>query len=203
MKPVRTIEGRAYPLTMNNIDTDLIIPAAYLKTVTREGLGKGAFETLRAQAGNIFDDPQFYRAPILIVGDNFGCGSSREHAAWALLDMGIEAVISPGFSDIFASNAFKNGILTVTLSPSAVERIASAAWSRAISIDLPAQTVTVGPDEMFVFDIDPFRKHCLLEGVDEIDITLGQGAAIEAFETLARATSPWLQPQVSQPPRGT
>ena len=108
MEPVRQVEGRAYPFGMKNVDTDIIIPAHWLKTVTREGLGRGAFEALRKDPANIFDDPSHEGAPIIIAGDNFGCGSSREHAAWALLDMGVKAVIAPSFSDIFSSNAFKN-----------------------------------------------------------------------------------------------
>src|SRR6478736_8951757 len=113
MQPVTHVEGRAYPWGAKNIDTDIIIPAHWLKTTTREGLGRGAFETVRAQPGNIFDDPRYAGSPILIAGDNFGCGSSREHAAWALADMGIAAVIAPSFSDIFSGNAFKNGIVAV------------------------------------------------------------------------------------------
>ena len=127
MEPVSTIEGRAIPLGAKNVDTDVIIPAHWLKTVTREGLGKGAFESLRGQPGNPFDDPDFAGAPILIAGDNFGCGSSREHAAWALLDLGIRAVIAPSFSDIFAGNAFKNGILAVSLPQEQVDRLLEVA----------------------------------------------------------------------------
>ena len=115
MNPVATVEGRAYPFGLKNVDTDVIIPAHYLKTITRIGLGAGAFETIRREAGNVFDDPAYAGAPILIAGDNFGCGSSREHAAWALTDMGVKAEIAPSFSDIFSGNAFKNGILTVVL----------------------------------------------------------------------------------------
>ncbi len=115
MTAITSVEGRAYPLGLKNVDTDVIIPAEYLKTITRLGLGSHAFETIRAQPGNVFDDPAYAGAPIIIAGDNFGCGSSREHAAWALLDLGVKAVIAPGFSDIFLGNAFKNGIITVTL----------------------------------------------------------------------------------------
>ncbi|MBW8911651.1 MAG: 3-isopropylmalate dehydratase small subunit, partial [Sphingomonas sp.] len=127
MKPIREIEGRAFPLGLKNCDTDVIIPAHYLKTITRLGLGRGAFETIRAQPGNVFDDPEYAGANILIAGDNFGCGSSREHAAWALNDMGVDAVIAPSFSDIFSSNAFKNGILTVVLPQAAVDRLIEVA----------------------------------------------------------------------------
>jgi 3-isopropylmalate dehydratase small subunit len=109
MQPISQVEGRAYPLGLKNVDTDIIIPAKWLKTISRTGLGKGAFETLRAIPGNVFDDPEYAGSPILIAGDNFGCGSSREHAAWAMADLGITAVIAPSFSDIFSGNAFKNG----------------------------------------------------------------------------------------------
>ena len=133
MEPVRQVEGRAYPFGRKNVDTDLIIPARGLKTVSREGLGRGAFEALRTEEGNVFDDPRFAGAPIIIAGDNFGCGSSREHAAWALLDMGVKAVIAPSFSDIFAGNAFKNGILTVALPQEAIDRLMEVAESDPIA----------------------------------------------------------------------
>lgn len=182
MEPVSTIEGRAIPLGLRNVDTDVIIPAHWLKTVTREGLGKGAFETLRAQPGNLFDDPQFAGAPILIAGDNFGCGSSREHAAWALADLGIAAVIAPSFSDIFASNAYKNGILAVELPQAVVDRLLDVATTDPITVDLDSQTVTTPFQDRFRFDIDPFRKHCLANGLDEIGLTLASEAAIARFE---------------------
>jgi 3-isopropylmalate/(R)-2-methylmalate dehydratase small subunit len=115
LEPVSIIEGKAYPFGLKNIDTDVIIPAHWLKTISRSGLGKGAFEAIRKEPGNLFDDPDYAGSPILIAGDNFGCGSSREHAAWAMMDMGIKAVIAPSYSDIFSSNAFKNGLLAVVL----------------------------------------------------------------------------------------
>ena len=121
MTPIKHVAGRAIPFGRKNVDTDVIIPSQYLKTITREGLGRGAFEALRKDKGNIFDAPEYAGAPILLAGDNFGCGSSREHAAWALLDMGITCVIAPSFSDIFSGNAFKNGILTVVLPQEAVD----------------------------------------------------------------------------------
>ena len=123
MKAVSTIEGRAIPYGAKNVDTDVIIPAKWLKTISREGLGEGAFESVRAKPDNVFDDPEYAGAPILIAGDNFGCGSSREHAAWALLDLGITAVIAPSFSDIFSGNAFKNGIFAVALPQEQVDRL--------------------------------------------------------------------------------
>lgn len=182
MRKVETIEGRAIPLGLKNIDTDVIIPAHWLKTITREGLGKGAFETLRAEPANVFDDPAFARAPVLIAGDNFGCGSSREHAAWALADLGIEAVIAPSFSDIFSGNAFKNGILTVALPQEAVDRLLEVARTDPVSIDLDSQTVTTPFQDRFRFAIDPFRKHCLANGLDEIGLTLASAEAIDRYE---------------------
>ncbi|MEO7689757.1 MAG: 3-isopropylmalate dehydratase small subunit, partial [Sphingomonas sp.] len=140
MEPVSQVSGRAYPWGAKNIDTDVIIPAHWLKTITREGLGKGAFETVRAQAGNIFDDPRYAGAPVLIAGDNFGCGSSREHAAWALADMGIKAVIAPSFSDIFSGNAFKNGIVAVVLPQEAIDRLVEVAKTDTVTVDLETMT---------------------------------------------------------------
>lgn len=191
MNPVSTIHGKAYPFGLKNIDTDVIIPAAWLKTISRVGLGKGAFETIRAQPGNLFDDPAYAGAPILIAGDNFGCGSSREHAAWALLDMGITAVIAPSFSDIFSSNAFKNGILTVVLPQAAVDRLLEVAKSDPIDIDLENQIVTTRFQDRFTFEIDAFRKQCLGEGLDEVGLTLAMTDKITAYETRAGAAWPW------------
>jgi 3-isopropylmalate/(R)-2-methylmalate dehydratase small subunit len=192
MEPVHQVEGRAIPFGRKNVDTDVIIPARWLKTVTREGLGRGAFETVRAEPGNVFDAPAFAGAPILIAGDNFGCGSSREHAAWALLDMGVKAVIAPSFSDIFSGNAFKNGILTVALPQAAVDRLLEVAETDPIAIDLEHQTVTTPFQDRFEFEIDPFRKQCLTGGLDEVAITLASEAAIAGYEAQMRTTRPWL-----------
>lgn len=192
MEPVGAIEGRAIPLGLANVDTDVIIPAHWLKTVTREGLGRGAFESLRAEPDNVFDRPGFAGAPILIAGDNFGCGSSREHAAWALLDLGIRAVIAPGFSDIFAGNAFKNGILTVELPRDQVERLLEVAADYPIAIDLETQTVTTPFQDRFHFAFDPFRKQCLAEGLDEIALTLARDAHIAKHEEMREQALPWL-----------
>ena len=192
MEPVTQVEGRAIPFGRKNIDTDLIIPARWLKTVTREGLGRGAFEAVREDPDNVFDRPEFARAPILVAGDNFGCGSSREHAAWALTDMGIRAVIAPSFSDIFAGNAFKNGILTVVLPQEAVDRLLEVAETDPIHIDLETQTVTTPFQDRFAFEIDAFRKMCLLEGLDEVGLTLANGDVISAYETRLSAERPWL-----------
>ena len=192
MDKVSTIRGRAIPLGLKNIDTDVIIPAHWLKTVSREGLGKGAFETIRQAPGNPFDVEDFAGAPILIAGDNFGCGSSREHAAWAMLDMGLTAVIAPSFSDIFSGNAFKNGILAVELPQEQVDRLLEVAKDHPITIDLENQVVTTPFQDRFAFDIDPFRKHCLLNGLDEIGLTLKRDAAIDTHEQQRAAGLPWL-----------
>ena len=192
MDKVSTIEGRAIPLGLKNIDTDVIIPAHWLKTISREGLGKGAFETIRNTPGNPFDVEDFAGAPILIAGDNFGCGSSREHAAWAMLDMGMKAVIAPSFSDIFAGNAFKNGILAVELSQGEVDRLLDVARDHPITIDLESQVVTTPFQDRFAFEIDPFRKHCLMGGLDEIGLTLERDAAIDTHEKERAASLSWL-----------
>jgi 3-isopropylmalate/(R)-2-methylmalate dehydratase small subunit len=192
MTPIKHVAGRAIPFGRKNVDTDVIIPAAYLKTITRDGLAKGAFETVRAEPGNLFDAPEFAGAPILIAGDNFGCGSSREHAAWALLDMGITSVIAPSFSDIFSGNAFKNGILTVVLPQEAVDRLLEVAKTDPIDIDLETQCVTTPFQDRFPFEIDAFRKHCLLEGLDEVGLTLAQAGTIAAHEAKLRADLPFL-----------
>ena len=194
MQPIDRVEGRALPFGRKNVDTDIIIPAQWLKTISREGLGKGAFETVRAEPGNVFDDPEFAGAPILIAGDNFGCGSSREHAAWALADLGITAVIAPSFSDIFSSNAFKNGILTVVLPQDAVDRLMEVAATDPIHIDLESQTVTTPFQDRFSFEIDPFRKTCLMQGLDEIGLTLAKTDAISAYEAKLASEKPWLVP---------
>jgi 3-isopropylmalate/(R)-2-methylmalate dehydratase small subunit len=193
MDSLRDIDSRAIPFGAKNIDTDVIIAAEWLKTISREGLGKGAFEGLRKDPDNIFDQPQYADAQILIAGDNFGCGSSREHAAWALLDMGLRVVIAPSFSDIFASNAFKNGILTVALPQERIDRLMEVAQDHPISINLDAQMVTTPFQDRFAFEIDPFRKKCLLEGLDEVGLTLASAASIENYETARAKAAPWLQ----------
>jgi 3-isopropylmalate/(R)-2-methylmalate dehydratase small subunit len=197
MEPVKQVEGRAIPFGAKNVDTDVIIPAKWLKTITREGMGRGAFEGLRQDPDNLFDNPEFRRAPILIAGDNFGCGSSREHAAWALLDLGITAVIAPSYSDIFSSNAFKNGILTVVLPQEAIDRLLEVARTDPIHIDLESQTVTTPFQDRFTFEIDPFRKHCLMSGLDEVGLTMARGSAIESYENKAQSEMPWLAQGVS------
>ena len=192
MTPFTAVTGTAYPFGAKNVDTDVIIPAHWLKTITRAGLGRGAFETVRAEAGNVFDDPRYVGAPILIAGDNFGCGSSREHAAWALADMGVRTVIAPSFSDIFSGNAFKNGILTVVLPQEAIDRLMVVAVTDPVTVDLETCTVTTPFQDRFVFALDPFRRDCLLTGRDEIGLTLALDDRIAAFEAGLAANRPWL-----------
>lgn len=192
MTPITTIEGRAIPFGLKNVDTDVIIPAHWLKTISRNGMGQGAFETIRAEPGNIFDQPEFADAPVLIAGENFGCGSSREHAAWALLDRGIRVVIAPSFSDIFSGNAVKNGILPVVLPQAAIDRLMEVATSDPIHVDLEQQTVTTQFQDRYVFDIDPFRKMCLLAGLDEIALTEKSDQAIGTHEARVASNQPWL-----------
>lgn len=192
MEKLTSVEGRAYPFGMKNVDTDIVIPAHWLKTISRAGLGRGAFEVLRKEPGNVFDDPEYAGSPILIAGDNFGCGSSREHAAWALGDLGIRVVIAPSFSDIFAGNAFKNGILAVALPQEQVDRLLEVARTDPIAVDLEHQTVTTPFQDRFTFEIDPFRKTCLLEGLDEVGLTLARDSAISTYEARQARDMPWL-----------
>ena len=197
MEPVRTVDGNAYPFGVKNVDTDMIIAAEWLKTISRAGLGKGAFEALRTDPANVFDDPAYVGSPILIAGDNFGCGSSREHAAWALADMGVKAVIAPSFSDIFSGNAFKNGILTVVLPQEQVDRLMEVARTETIHIDLDAQMVTTPFQDRMPFDVDPFRKHCLMGGLDEVGLTMARGDAIAGYEARRTQAEPWLVPSAA------
>ena len=194
MTPLDKVEGRAIPFGLKNVDTDVIIPAHWLKTTTREGMGRGAFEAIRKDPDNLFDSAEYKGAPILIAGDNFGCGSSREHAAWALGDLGIRVVIAPSYSDIFSGNAVKNGILPVVLPQSAIDRLMEVAATDPVFVDLEHQTVTTQYQDRFTFDIDPFRKMCLLEGLDEISLTEKSDAAIGAYEAKLDAERPWMRP---------
>ncbi|RST29483.1 3-isopropylmalate dehydratase small subunit [Sphingomonas ginkgonis] len=178
MTPFTRVTGRAIPLGLANIDTDVIIGARHLKTLKRTGLGAFAFETIREP----FDDPANAGALILVAGDNFGCGSSREHAAWALADLGIRAIISPSFSDIFSGNAAKNGIALVALPQGAVDRLLVAAQVTKLTVDLEEMEVTSGAGDRFSFGMDLFRRHCLLNGLDDIALTLAEEAKIRAYE---------------------
>ncbi|QMW24062.1 3-isopropylmalate dehydratase small subunit [Sandaracinobacteroides saxicola] len=193
MQAFETLSGRAVPFGQANVDTDVIIPARFLKAVTRSGLGKGAFAALREDPDNLFDRPENAGAPILIAGDNFGCGSSREHAPWALADLGFRVVIAPSFADIFSGNAFKNGMLLVKLSQQAVDRLMAVAdEGQPVTVDLENQVVTTPFQDRFPFDIDPFRKHCLLNGLDEIGLTTAMDADIARHERRIAADRPWI-----------
>jgi 3-isopropylmalate/(R)-2-methylmalate dehydratase small subunit len=201
MEKFTSLTGVATPLEMINVDTDMIIPKNYLKTIKRTGLGKGLFAELRYNADGsenpdfVLNKPAYRNAKILVTGDNFGCGSSREHAPWALLDFGIRCVISTSFADIFYNNCFKNGILPVKVSPEDLAKImdyAKRGANATLSVDLEAQEIRGPYDGVISFEIDPFRKHCLLHGLDDIGLTLQKAASIEAFEARASAERWWL-----------
>lgn len=185
MKPLSIIRGKAIPFKLDNVDTDTIISAEWLKTVTREGVAEGAFEAIRAQPGNVFDRPENRGAPILLTGKNFGCGSSREHAIWALLGMGIRVVLAESFSDIFAGNAFKNGLLTIALPGYALALLELSADTESIVVDLENQCVSAA-GRKYQFEFDRFRKYCLVNGYDEIDLTLQQQEKISSFEKISK-----------------
>jgi len=194
------LTGVAAPLPVVNIDTDMIIPKDYLKTIKRTGLGTGLFAEARyLQDGSpnpdfVLNKPAYQNAKILVAGDNFGCGSSREHAPWALLDFGIRCVISTSFADIFYSNCFKNGILPIVVSPENLEKLlddASRGSNAVLSIDLESQEIS-GPDGGTIsFEIDAFKRHCLLNGLDDIGLTLEKGVNIDAYEKTNAASRPW------------
>ena len=201
MEPFTKLEGVAAPLNMINVDTDMIIPKQYLKTIRRTGLGRALFDEMRHNAdgsekpGFVLNKPAYRSAKILVAGDNFGCGSSREHAPWALLDFGIRCVIAPGFADIFYGNCFKNGILPIKLPQSDVDKLMDDAERGAnaiISIDLESQEIR-GPDGGVIkFEIDPFRKQCLLNGWDDIGLTMRAEGQIDAFEKQQQSQQPWI-----------
>ena len=192
MQAFTTLTGTAIPFGVENVDTDVIIPARFLKTITRTGLGKSAFSVIRPDPDNIFDSKRNSGAPILIAGDNFGCGSSREHAPWALADMGIRAVIAPSFADIFSGNAFKNGMLLVVLPQEQIDRLMAVAATDPITVDLENQVVTTGFQDRFSFPIDPFRKQCLVNGLDEIGLTVAMDADIGRHESRLASDRPWI-----------
>jgi 3-isopropylmalate/(R)-2-methylmalate dehydratase small subunit len=201
MQKFITLRGVAAPLPMINVDTDMIIPKQFLKTIKRTGLGKNLFDELRYEMDGkekpefVLNKPAYRKAQILVTGENFGCGSSREHAPWALLDFGIRCVIAASFADIFYNNCFKNGILPIKLPQSDVDLLMDDAKRGAnaiLNIDLEKQEIT-GPDGGRVhFDIDPFRKHCLLTGLDDIGLTLEKAPSIDNFETRDRQARPWM-----------
>jgi 3-isopropylmalate/(R)-2-methylmalate dehydratase small subunit len=201
MQPFTTLTGVAAPLPILNVDTDMIIPKDYLKTIKRTGLGKGLFAEMRYNEDGtenpdfVLNRPAYRTAKIIVAGDNFGCGSSREHAPWSLLDFGIRAVISTSFADIFYNNCFKNGILPVVVPKEDLDRLmddAERGSNATLTIDLAKQEIH-GPDGGVVrFDIDPFKKHCLLNGLDDIGLTLAKKDRITSFEQRAAATRPWI-----------
>jgi len=201
MQKFDQLTGVAAPLPQINVDTDMIIPKQYLKTIQRTGLGKALFAEMRYDdkgAENpdfVLNKAAYRKATILVAGDNFGCGSSREHAPWALLDFGIRCVIAPSFADIFYNNCFKNGILPIKLPQEEVDKLmddASRGANAVISIDLEKQEIR-GPDGgMIAFELDPFRKHCLLNGLDDIGLTLEKASSIDAYEARRASERPWL-----------
>ncbi|HVX37222.1 MAG TPA: 3-isopropylmalate dehydratase small subunit [Hyphomicrobium sp.] len=202
MDKFTVLTGVAAPLPIRNVDTDMIIPKQFLKTIKRTGLGKSLFYEMRYDpaTGNEISDfvlnkPQYRKATILVAGENFGCGSSREHAPWALLDFGIRCVVAPDFADIFYNNCFQNGILPIKLPQSEVDKLmddAERGANATLTVDLEKQEIR-GPDGGVIkFDIDPFRKHCLLNGLDNIGLTLEKSNAISSFEKSTSSSRPWL-----------
>ena len=201
MQKFDQLTGVAAPLPMMNVDTDMIIPKQFLKTIKRTGLGKNLFDEMRYTTDGkeipdfVLNKPQYRQAKILVAGANFGCGSSREHAPWALMDFGIRCVIAPSFADIFYNNCFKNGILPIALPKEDVDKLmddANRGANAIISIDLEKQEIR-GPDGGCVkFEIDAFRKHCLLNGLDDIGLTMQEAANIDSFEAKAKVGQPWL-----------
>ena len=201
MQKFTKLTGVAAPLPMINVDTDMIIPKQYLKTIKRTGLGTALFSEMRYdQAGRenpdfVLNKPAYRKATILVTGDNFGCGSSREHAPWALLDFGIRCIVATNFADIFYNNCFKNGILPIKLPQADVDKLMDDARRGAnatITVDLETQEIR-GPDGgMIKFDLDPYRKHCLLNGLDDIGLTMQKSEAIDTFEAKAKETMSWL-----------
>ncbi len=201
MDAFTTLTGIVAPLDRVNVDTDQIIPKQYLKTIKRTGLREGLFSDWRyagdgnPQDGFVLNQPRYDGASILLARDNFGCGSSREHAPWALLDYGFRCVIAPSFADIFFNNCFKNGMLPVVLTSAEVDQLFTAVEPQPgyqLSVDLAAQTVTTPDGTSFHFDVDPFRKDCLLNGLDEIGLTLQKEADITAYEQRRKSEAPWL-----------
>ena len=201
MDKFTTLTGIAAPMPLVNIDTDMIIPKQFLKTIKRTGLGVNLFDEMRydrdgkEQPDFVLNQPAYRDAQILVAGDNFGCGSSREHAPWALLDFGIRCVISTSFADIFFNNCFKNGILPITLPQEAVDALMEDARKGAnarMTVDLENQAVSSSDGQEFRFDIDPFRKHCLLNGLDDIGLTMEKAGAIDIYESQMAQARPWV-----------
>src|ERR1700681_3260945 len=201
MQSFTTLSGVAAPLPMVNVDTDMIIPKQFLKTTKRTGLGSALFHEMRTRPDGrqnpdfVLNKPAYTKAQILVTGANFGCGSSREHAPWALLDFGIRCVIAPSFADIFYNNCFKNGVLPIALPQPVVDQLMDDARKGAnavLTIDLDKQTISRPDGEVVHFEIDPFRKNCLLNGLDDIGLTEQKGSEIAAYEQTARLQRPWV-----------
>jgi 3-isopropylmalate/(R)-2-methylmalate dehydratase small subunit len=201
MQPFTTLTGVAAPLPMANVDTDKIIPARFLKSISRTGFGKNLFASLRYREDGtenpdfVLNQPAYRKAEVLIAFENFGCGSSREHAPWALLDFGIRCVIAPDFADIFHNNCFKNGILPVRLPREVCERLmddARLGGNARLTVDLERQVVVRPSGEEIPFAVDPFRRHLLLNGLDDIGQTLQHATAIDSFEAKRKTAQPWL-----------
>jgi 3-isopropylmalate/(R)-2-methylmalate dehydratase small subunit len=200
MQKFTTLTGIAAPMPLVNIDTDMIIPKQFLKTIARTGLGKNLFDEMRYTLDGaeipdfVLNQPAYRNAEIIIAGDNFGCGSSREHAPWALLDFGIRCVVATSFADIFYNNCFKNGILPIVMPQDVVDVLmadAKRGENARQTVDLVAQTVTTSDGQVFPFEVDAHRKHCLLNGLDDIGLTLEKAAAIDSFEKKNASTRPW------------
>ncbi len=200
MEKFTTLTGIAAPMPLVNIDTDMIIPKQFLKTIKRSGLGVNLFDEMRYNldgseiADFVLNQPAYRTSEIIVAGDNFGCGSSREHAPWALLDFGIRCVIATSFADIFYNNCFKNGILPIVMPAEVVESLMADARKGAnarMTVSLQDQTVTTSDGQSFAFEVDPFRKHCLMNGLDDIGLTLEKAAAIDSYESKVGSLRPW------------
>ncbi len=201
MQKFTKITGIAAPMPLVNIDTDMIIPKGFLKTIKRTGLGVHAFDEMRYdRQGNeipdfVLNKPQYRKAEILIAGDNFGCGSSREHAPWALSDFGIKVIVSTSFADIFFNNSFKNGMLPIVLPQEQVDLLmkdAERGENARMTVDLEAQEITTSDGQVIAFEVDAFKKHCLLNGLDDIGLTLEKATAIDSFEAQSAQSRPWV-----------
>ena len=201
MDKFKKLSGTAAPMPLINIDTDMIIPKVFLKTIKRSGLGVNLFDEMRylddgsENPDFVLNKPQYREAEILVAGDNFGCGSSREHAPWAIKDFGICCVISTSYADIFFNNCFKNGILPIVLPKAQVDVLmkdAEKGSNARIEVDLEAQTVTTSDGETFSFEVDAFKKHCLLNGLDDIGLTMEKAASIDAYESKLQVSHPWV-----------
>ena len=201
MDKFNTLTGIAAPMPMINIDTDMIIPKQFLKTIKRSGLGVNLFDEMRYDddgkeiADFVLNKPQYRESEILVAGDNFGCGSSREHAPWAIKDFGIRCVIAPSYADIFYNNCFKNGILPIALPQEQVDLLmkdADKGSNARIEVDLEAQTITSSDGDVFTFQVDAFKKHCLMNGLDDIGLTMEKAASIDSFESAAAQARPWV-----------